>query len=100
MEIPDLILSRLVYGASFRKLMGIEYGRAEEYLFRKKKKKNKFYRSLHVKIFIWLSKAVESIQRYVERLLGFVFFNCSENEMDAFQPQTFFSPLILHVTNS
>ena len=39
MEIPDLILSRLVYGASFRKLMGIEYGRAEEYLFRKKKKK-------------------------------------------------------------
>jgi len=55
---------------------------------------------LHVKIFIWLSKAVESIQRYVERLLGFVFFNCSENEMDAFQPQTFFSPLILHVTNS
>ena len=40
MEIPDLILSRLVDGASFRKLMGIEYGRAEEYLFRKKKKTN------------------------------------------------------------
>ena len=39
MEIPDLILSRLVDGASFRKLMGIEYGRAEEYLFRKKIKK-------------------------------------------------------------